>query len=219
VTEPSNPNSPNSVAAAERTVLEPGLQRLAEEYATALFTVAKQSHQTEEVLRALEELLVALRRIPELGLAFADPAVNRDHRERAIVRMLEHRVSPLLVDFMLLVNRNDRLHLLEPIILAYRRYYEEQSQHVRVKVRSAVPLTDDQQARLRKELLDTLTPRPLEIILEPQLDPTLLGGLIVQVGDRIYDSSVRTRLESIRRKLLERSSNEIQRQRNRVGAD
>jgi len=152
-------------------------------------------------------------------LAFADPAVNRDHRERAIVRMLEHRVSPLLVDFMLLVNRNDRLHLLEPIILAYRRYYEEQSQHVRVKVRSAVPLTDDQQARLRKELLDTLTPRPLEIILEPQLDPTLLGGLIVQVGDRIYDSSVRTRLESIRRKLLERSSNEIQRQRNRVGAD
>lgn len=216
MTEPTQATTPSNNTTP---AIDVSLQRVADEYAAALFNVAQQRGQTDDILHALHDLLIALRRIPEIGIAFTDPAVGRDNRERAIVRILEHRVSPLLVDFLLLVNRNDRLHLLESIILAYRNRYEEASKHVRVKVRSATPLHEDQQQRLRQQLLTSLTPTPREVILETKLDPELLGGIVVQVGDRVYDYSVRTRLESIRRKLLERSSNEIQRQRNRVGAD
>ncbi len=78
-----------------------------------------------------------------------------------------------------------------------------------------MPLPDDQLERLRNELRGALRREP---ILETRVDPDLLGGLVVQVGDWVYDSSVRSRVADIRNQLIERSSHEIQSRRNRFSA-
>src|SRR5262249_56227312 len=81
-----------------------------------------------------------------------------------------------------------------------------------VEVRSAAPLDDDQRDRLRRELQETFH---LEPLLETEVDPELLGGMLVRVGDWVYDASVRTQLETIRNQIIARSSHEIQSGRNR----
>jgi F-type H+-transporting ATPase subunit delta len=81
-----------------------------------------------------------------------------------------------------------------------------------VQVRSAVPLADDQADRLRQQLRESLR---LDPVLRTEVDPKLLGGIVVKVGDWLYDASVRARLDSIRKQLIERSSHEIQSGRDR----
>ncbi len=93
-----------------------------------------------------------------------------------------------------------------------RSLYEDRTGLVHVQVRSAVPLADDQRDKLRAELKAKFGRDP---VLEARVDPDLLGGLTVQVGDVLYDASIRTRLERIRTHLIESSSHAIQSQRDR----
>ena len=78
--------------------------------------------------------------------------------------------------------------------------------------RAAAPLTPEQEATLKADLHDTFQ---LEPILDVKIDPTLLGGMVVQVGDWRYDGSVRNRLEQLRNQLLVKSHDQIQSRRNR----
>ena len=83
-------------------------------------------------------------------------------------------------------------------------------------MRTAVPLPEDQQERLRQGVRNAMN---LEPILETRVEPDLLGGLILKVGDWQFDGSVRTRLDNIRQYLIERSSHEIQSGRDRFSPD
>jgi len=125
------------------------------------------------------------------------------------------RASELFVNFLLVLNKHERLDLIRPILAAFRELSDERAKRLRVKVRSAVPLAEDQQARLRNELQETFHREPL---LETAVEPDLLGGMIVSVGDWVYDASVRSQLETLRKQLIERSSYEIQSGRNRFSS-
>ena len=116
------------------------------------------------------------------------------------------------MNFLLVLDDHDRLDALRSIDAAVRDLYEERTGKVRVEVRSALPLTEDQREKLRQELRASLGREP---VLDVRVDPELLGGLTVQVGDTLYDASIRTRLEQIRNQLIERSSYAIQSQRDR----
>src|SRR5205823_9417294 len=108
-----------------------------------------------------------------------------------------------------------RRGLRHPILSAYRGLLEHRTGKVRVRLRSAVPLDDGQRERLLGQLRDLWHREP---ILESAVEPDLLGGLVVQVGDWLYDASVRTRLDTIRDQLIERSSYEIQSGRDRFSS-
>src|SRR5262249_57269894 len=97
------------------------------------------------------------------------------------------RASEIFLNFLLVLNEHERLDLLRPILAAYRRLYEERTGHVRVRVKSAAPLPDDQRQRLEQELRAAFRREP---ILEARVDPDLLGGLGGQVGGRGFDGSV-----------------------------
>jgi F-type H+-transporting ATPase subunit delta len=83
---------------------------------------------------------------------------------------------------------------------------------MRVKVRAAAPLSSDQETKLKAELRDTFR---LEPILDVGIDPTLLGGMVVQVGDWRYDGTVIARLDQLRNQLLVKSNDQIQSRRDR----
>jgi F-type H+-transporting ATPase subunit delta len=112
----------------------------------------------------------------------------------------------------MVLNEHERLELLRAILAAYRNLRNERARRVRVQVRTAVPLPDDQRARLQEEVREAFQ---LEPILEAVVDPEILGGMIVRVGDWLYDNSVRATLETIRNQIIARSSHEIQSRRDR----
>jgi F-type H+-transporting ATPase subunit delta len=190
-----------------------GAQRVAEVYAEALLNAAANQGQADSILGDLQSLLAdVFQAAPEFEAFLKSGAIGRDRKAEVIRSAFENRASPLITNFLLVLNDHERLDLLRPILVAARELADQRAKRVRVRVRSAVPLPNDQRDRLSQQIRDTLR---LEPIVEAHVDTDILGGLVVQVGDWQYDASVRTQLDILRSQLIERSSHEIQSRRDR----
>jgi F-type H+-transporting ATPase subunit delta len=194
------------------TVFDDEATVLARTYAEALVNVAEKEGQVEEVvneLGAVESDLLGPN--PQFAELLASPLLPAAEKDRILVQTLEGRALPAVVRFLRVLNQRGRLGLIGPVAAAARELWDRRQNRRPVTVRSAVPLDGAQQAALRERLVALLggaTP-----ILHPVVDPSLIGGLVVQVGDEVYDASVRNRLEQLRRRLIERKTHEIQSRR------
>jgi F-type H+-transporting ATPase subunit delta len=199
--------------AQHETVLDDASRHVARVYAEALYNAADQQGQAEAVLANLRGMVEdVFGRDPQVETFIATPVVGRKRKAEAIRQTFEGRADPLFVNFLLVLNGHDRLDALRAIARAYRDLYEQRTGKARVLVRSAMPLAENQLARLADELRAVLGREP---VLETRVEPELLGGLVLQSGDWVYDASVRSRLTAMRNQLIERSSHEIQGGRNR----
>jgi F-type H+-transporting ATPase subunit delta len=195
------------------STIDVGAQRVGQVYAEALFNAAEKKGQVQAVLEELDSLIRDLFAAdPQFEVFLASGAIGRDQKDKVIRSVFANRASHLFTNFLLVLNHHDRLELLRPILTAARELHDQRAHRIRVQVRSAVPLPDDQRDRLIHELRQTFH---LEPVLQPKVDPDLLGGMVVRVGDWVYDTSVRTQLETIRNQLIARSSYEIQSGRDR----
>ena len=193
-----------------------GAMRVAKVYAEALFAAAEQAGQPEEILQELESLVHdVLDADPRLDVLFSNAALGRETRADVIAKAFHDRVSPTLYGFIQVLNRHDRLELLRPVSAVMRSLFEAKARRVRTYVTSAAALTADEQNKVVEVIRKTLK---LEPILVPIIDPSVLGGVKIRVGDRQYDATVRSRLETIRNQLLASSSHEIQSGRDRFSS-
>ncbi|MBM3994514.1 MAG: ATP synthase F1 subunit delta [Planctomycetes bacterium] len=192
------------------------VERLAKVYATALLnaTLAVNSVATvmEEIDSFIDDVLTKDERLDAL---LAGAAVGRTTRAGVIEKTFGGRASPVFFRFLLVLNDHERLDLIRPIRRALHELNDARARRLRVHVYSAVPLSDEMQARLRAELHDDFK---LEPVLVLYVDPSLLGGLKIRIGDTVYDSTVRTRINNLRNQLIERSSHEIQSRRDRFSS-
>jgi F-type H+-transporting ATPase subunit delta len=172
--------------------------RLARVYAEALMAAA--GSQADAVGDDLDALVAdVLEKHPNADRFLASGAINRKTKATVLQAAFGEGVSEVLRNFLGVLNNKTRLGLLRAIAAAYRKLRDEAAGRVRVRVTSAVPLSDDQLSKLKSTLSGQLDGVP---VLDTRTDPDLLGGLVVQVGDRVYDSSVRTRLDSLRNHLM-----------------
>jgi F-type H+-transporting ATPase subunit delta len=194
-----------------------GALGIARVYAEALLAAADKQGQADTVLGELDALIdEVFRDDPAAESYLASPAVPEQKKAEAIASVFGPRASELLTNFLQVLNKHRRLDLLRHVRFAYRQLLDEQRRRVRVQVRSAVPLTEEQRNRISEMVGRALN---LEPVLETREDPSLLGGLVVRVRDVQFDGSLRTRLEKIRNQIIERSSHEIQRRRDRFSSD
>lgn len=177
-------------------------------YAEAILNLADESGQAETLLEELRQLIEILDANPKVNHFFSSPLVDEGGRARVIEEMFKGRASDLLVDSLLVINRKGRLDRLRAIAEAYRLAYRDRRGLVDVHVRSAVPLTDALRARLVEAITTSTGKRPT---LVERVDPTLIGGLVVEVAGRKIDASVATRLHGMSQALLARASQEIHR--------
>ncbi len=195
------------------TTANVGSQRVARVYAEALVNAAEKRGQADAFLGELKSLIRdVFPAEPQWEAFLASGAVARDRKAQVIARVFENRASELFGNFLLVLNKHDRLDLLRPILSAAGEIRDQRAGRMRVQVRTAVALPEDQSQHLRQQLQEAFR---LEPVLQTQVDPELLGGMVVRVGDLLYDGSVRTQLERIRKQLTERSSHEIQSRRDR----
>lgn len=143
---------------------------------------------------------------PEYASLLASPTVGAAEKDRLLTKVLDGRVSDIALRFLRVLNRHGRLAILPAVIRQARATVDRRAGRRAVTVRSAVPLDDAQQASLRDRLTALVGAAP---VIKLEVDPTLIGGLVVQVGDAVYDASVRNRLEQLRGRLIERRTHEI----------
>ena len=175
----------------------PGTERV-DAYASALFEVAKAEGSLATVEDELFRVARTLEGSDELRGALTDQAIPVETRQGIVEDLLGKRASPVttaLVSFVVGAGRSRDL----PAIIdrLVQRAAEERQQAV-AEVRTAIPLDDDQRRRLG-EALSRATGKQLS--LKVSVDPSIMGGVVAQIGDTIIDGSVRHRLDQLRETL------------------
>jgi F-type H+-transporting ATPase subunit delta len=172
--------------------------RIARVYAEALMAAA--GDRADEVGEELDALVRdVLDANPEVERFLSSGAVGRKAKSAALEAAFAGKVSDVVRNFLGVLNQNYRLDLLRAVNAAYKKLRDEAAGRVRVAVASAVPLSDEHLHKLKETLARQLKAEP---VVDARTDPDLLGGLVVRVGDRVYDTSVRTRLETLRNHLM-----------------
>jgi F-type H+-transporting ATPase subunit delta len=192
-------------------VTDVSAQRIARVYAEALLNAAEKRGQAVPLLEELNSLIIdLLTPNPQLDQLLTSGIIGRESKAEIIEKGFTGRVSELLFNFLMVLNRHERLDLLRMISAAYVDLYHTRTRRIAVQVRTAVPLPDDQRSRLLHDIRETLG---LEPVLDEKVVPDLLGGVVLRVGDALFDGSVRHTLLSARNQLIEKGSHEIQSRR------
>ena len=169
---------------------------LARRYATAVLELAQEEKSVAAVEKDFIQLAKLIAESADLARLVRAPVFSRDEQKKgmdAILRRME--ASPLTVRFVLTLAAKRRLFILTDIIRGFEQMVAAQRGQMAAHVTSARPLSDAQTAELKSILKAKLN---RDIQLATNVDPTLLGGLIVKVGSRMIDSSLRTKLEGLR---------------------
>lgn len=197
---------------SQPTVLDTEQQQVAEVYAKALLGATEQVGASEQVMEEFGSFVEAVYGSSRDVRSFLQ-AVPRDDLRELIDRLLAGKAHQLLVNFLKVVADHGRMNALEAIYKAAVEQLDKLRNRVRVHVTTATPLADSQAEILKNALRQQTGAEP---ILITRVDPDMIGGLIVQVGDTVYDGSVTAQLENMRGRLIERSIHEIERRRDLV---
>jgi len=168
---------------------------LAGRYASALFDLAHDERQIDAVGRSLEALNQALVDSKDFAELVASPLVSRDEAGRAFAALApELQLDPIATNFVGVLARNGRKAELRSVIRAYRRLAAEHRGETNADVITARPLKDDQIAALKTQLR---AKAGRDVTLDMQVDPSILGGIVVKLGSQMIDASIRTKLNRL----------------------
>jgi len=165
-------------------------------YATALFELALEQKALEQVAGDLNRFDEALDAFDELVRLVKSPVFTAEEQGRALAAILEQlKIDGLTKNFLLLVAKNRRLFATPDMIRAFRAMLARHRGEMSASVTAATKLTESQVTALKQALQAALGQ---EVMLEERVDPGLLGGLVVKVGSRMVDTSLRTKLNSLK---------------------
>jgi len=172
---------------------------IARRYAKALFTLAAEMGRVEPWSDALQALKQAVEGSPDLVDVLSNPVYSKEQR-RAIVEKLAGalRLDQEPTSLLYLLAERNRLGYLAAVVDTFRALADQHLGRLRARVTSAVPLDASATAAIAEKLSQATK---TQVLLEKAVDPALLGGVVAQVGSLVYDGSVRTQLEELRRTL------------------
>lgn len=182
------------------TVFDEQSSRVAKVYAEALVNAASAGNDTEQVIAELEEIEGdILKPNPRFAEILSSPSVPEGDKDRILGEMLEGRALPTVVRFLKVLNRHGRLVLIGSVIHEARALWNRRQNRRPVLVKTVTHLDDDQKRSIQEHIATLIGATP---ILQFQIDTSLIGGLVIQDGDNLYDASLITRLQSLRRSLV-----------------
>ena len=199
-----------------QTVLDTSVVQIANVYAVALYDAAAKGNLLDAVIEEYESFVNdVLAKNPNFDRTLQSTIVGRSDKEATLRKVFEGRASTVFLNFLLVLNDHGRLNLLRPVWHQLRAIRDQRLGRVPVQVRAAVALDAAQEKALRDRLAAVVAGQP---VIHSEIDPALLGGLVIRVGDTVYDGSVRTHLKRLREQLLQRSTHEIQSRRDQFSS-
>lgn len=172
-------------------------------YAQALFEAAREREELEETLENLKEFADALEESEELREFFYGVHIPETQKRRAIDALTEEMTTSTRNLLKVLIDK-DRAEILEDVVVRYEDLVEEYQGKVEVELITAIELSEEMLDQVRSRLGEILDGR--EVLLETNVDPRLLGGAIVRVGERQIDASIRAQLQGLREQMLQRGA-------------
>ncbi len=189
--------SANTASASSAASADPApVSGVAGRYASALFDLAREAGAIEKVEEDLKNLQAAIDGAPDLQGFLASPLYDRAEQLGAMAALAERAgYSALTANFLKLVASNRRLFALEDMIRAFCALAADERGEVSAEAATAAPMTDDQVKALRLEI-ERMVGKAVN--LNTRVDPDLLGGLVVKIGSKMVDASLKTKLNRLK---------------------
>jgi F-type H+-transporting ATPase subunit delta len=179
-----------------------GREYLGAVYAKALYGAADKAGVTEGVLAQLDSLVVdVLDKMPKFEAALVSLRVSLEDKERMIENAFASQADRVLVNALKIMVRHSRFNCLREVQRSYRKIYNTARGQIEVEVRTAAPINNQLLAQI-KQKLEGMLQRKVEI--KVALHPEILGGLVVRVGDTLFDGSLVSKLEQLRSRSFEK---------------
>jgi F-type H+-transporting ATPase subunit delta len=186
-------------------------EKIAEVYAEAyLDAVTDQGGSMDDAVAEFESLVNVLKLQPKFEAILASAMVATDEKVALLEKAIAAKATPLFWDFLQIVAKRNRLDLLLPIFAQAKILLDERQKRIPVTITTATEMDAQLFATLSEKLQNILGGEP---IIRSVIDPEVIGGLIVRVGDTVYDASVSAQLQNVCRQMIERSAQEIQHRR------
>ncbi len=176
-------------------------QGIAARYATAVFEIAKESKAVSKLEKGLDEIQTALESSEEFNALITSPVVSRAEQGQAIAAISKKMgLPPVLANTLSLMAENRRLFVLPQLVDSLRALIAEDKGEVTAEVVSAKALTKTQTEKLAKTLKARVGK---DVIINATVDQSLVGGLVVKVGSKMIDTSIRSKLNSLQNAMKE----------------
>jgi F-type H+-transporting ATPase subunit delta len=173
------------------------MEEIAQVYARSLFQVASEQGKIDDIKEQLGEFADALAGNHDLQVFFFSPYFSTAEKKEGLAKALDG-ADPILVNFLELLIENHRMPVIFRVRRAYDALWQEENRLLPVSVTSAVDL-DSKTVRQIGDRIAEQTGRKVE--LSATVDPDILGGIVVRVGNQVLDASVRNRLEQLRKQV------------------
>ena len=185
---------------------------LANVYARSLFELAADAGGTDKVLEIadeLEQVCALTANNQEIGLFFSSPIIDKVKRGEALSAIFTNKVTDLTLRFLLVLNNKGRLDRLRQIEVAYAQLVQEAIGRVEVNVFTPRAVDDASLKTIKRNVQEMLGKEP---VLHTNVDPSMLGGVKLRIGDQLIDGSVATKLRRLSESVQSKGSMAIREQ-------
>ncbi len=178
------------------------MEELAQVYARALFQAALDKGRLDELREQLGQFADALDKNRELAVFFFSPYFSTAEKQQSLAALLDG-ADEVFLNFLSLLIENHRMPVIFRIRQDYERMWEEENKTLPVEITSAIALDQATTESLGRTIGERAGRR---VTLAARVDPDILGGIIIRVGNSILDASIRNRLEQLRRHVAQGAS-------------
>ncbi len=172
--------------------------RIATRYAKALLSLAEENGILEEAYESMSAVLEVFEKNKELKVILRSPIVRESKKTGIIKSIFEKKINDLILKYLLIITRKKRSYLIEPIAIEYKRLH-----NLKLNIETVVVITageiDDEIRNKVMQVARKITDK--EIRMENKIDPSIIGGFILTIGDYYYDASVKRSLSNLKKKL------------------
>jgi F-type H+-transporting ATPase subunit delta len=192
---------------AHETVMDVTAEQVARVYAIAFMDVTAKAPDAASLIEQVSSLASILEGAPQLEEVFRSTLIPQEEKEGMLDRVFANRVSPVVLNFLKVLSRHGRLDLLRIIARLVVQIDRQRRGLTDVEVRVARELAADIQTEIHDRIRRALGTEP---VLHVSVDPDLIAGIWVRVGDEVFDGSVRTQFEHIRRAMVDKATEMIE---------
>ena len=187
-------------------VFDTDQQLLGVVYAKALMGFAQQSGRVDQFVDELNAVVGVLGEVPKLRIALESPRIPYEAKTRLLETAFQGKVSQELVNFLKIVATKRRFDCLGAMAASTRRMQDEMAGRVQATLTTAETVDEPVRIKISDRLSKVLGK---QVVLAPLVDPKIIGGMVIRVGDTVYDASVANQLKQVRTKAVKRAADAI----------
>lgn len=190
----------------QATVFDPDQQQLGDIYAKALLGFGTKSGNVDQLVDELEGIVGAIDELPDFKSSLESPRIAGSDKASMIEKAFGGKVSQDLINFLKILGNKDRFDCLDALLGSVKRMHDEMAGRVEATVTTAEAIDDAVKQKISDQLSNALGKT---VHLTASVDPNIIGGMVVRVGDTVYDGSVISQLAQVRSQVTKRATDTI----------